>query len=68
MGHFRWVIVRRFSWSARIAVPVLCGIGSRLAAMRALEEGVVRIVADEFEIGLVPPPVAAVLVAASKVC
>ena len=49
-------------------MPVCCRVGSRLTAVGALQEDVVRVVADEFEVGLVPPPVAAVLVAASKVC
>jgi hypothetical protein len=68
LWHLRWVDVCWLSWSVQTAVPVLGGICSRFSTVRALEIDVVSVVADESKVGFVPPPIAAVFVAASRVC
>jgi hypothetical protein len=49
-------------------VPVLCGFGFCFPTVWALQEDVVCLFRDDFEVVLGPPTIAAALIAAPKIC
>jgi hypothetical protein len=66
--HLCRVVVGWFSRSSEIAVPVFGRFWFCLSTMWALEEVVGCIFRGDFEVSLVPPPITAALIAASKIC